>query len=349
MGLAWFRMGMRAALLAIVPLQAQVPPGGPGAPKIYPPPAGWKSYPTPAEGSSDWVHANHSDREWRVRCVQGKVAISPLTPGDMGQDTSTLSLPFSIKPRRGWIRTTAPSPPPPPPLPGTRPSPGASAEELPRPVREASGWFRSYELELGGTRVALPVSDGWIVGFDAGEWGGGLYWFSRSGRRHHQITTERPLGPVDPDNVLDLFPCSGGVLAVQGLAHMGLDLGKVEKVTRGKNGKWRADLLTLLPGAPQTSMADGEKRWIIVTTERVVQVQENGSLRTLAQCPGMAGLYPNSIVQASDGVLYIGMRHFVARLIPEGQGYRMEFLVPETLPLSDPDSTDEVSKLASRG
>jgi len=189
----------------------------------------------------------------------------------------------------------------------------------------------------------VPVEDGWIVGFDAGEWGGGLYWFNHTGTEHYQLSTNKPAGTFDADNVQSLLPCKEGVLAVQGLDHMGLDCGKVEKITRQKDGRWRADLLVDLGNAPSVSLKDGDNQWIIVTTERILRLHVDGTLQPLAQAAFMGSLYPNSIAKAPDGVMYIGMRHFVARLIPDGQSYRVELLVPTDLSLFDPDPADDAS------
>lgn len=311
--------------------------------QAHPPPEGWKIYPMPVDDSPDWVHANHSDREWRVRSIKGKVVIERIDLDRAAKGTPGDALPFRIKPRMGWILTAGPTPPPPPPPPGARQGSRASEAQFKPPIRQASGWFRSFEHEFGGKRVAVPVEDGWIVGFDAGEWGGELYWFNHTGTSHYQLSTDKPVGMLDADNVLSLLPYKGGVLAVQGVDHMGLDLGKVEKITRQKDGRWRADLLVNLGNAACACIEDGDDQWIVVTTERVLRLHLDGMLQPLAQAAFMGSLYPNSIARASDGVLYIGMRHFVARLIPDGQSFRVELLVPTVLPLFDPDPADDAS------
>lgn len=51
----------------------------------------------------------------------------------------------------------------------------------PLPFRVARGRDRD------GDRWVVAVPDGWIVGFDQGEFGGGLWWFNRNGTGSHRI------------------------------------------------------------------------------------------------------------------------------------------------------------------
>jgi hypothetical protein len=61
-----------------------------------------------------------------------------------------------------------------------------------------------------GSRYVARVTDGWLVGFDAGEFGGGLWWFSeRDGHESRRIrpSPSAPANPDDPfraENVLGL-------------------------------------------------------------------------------------------------------------------------------------------------
>jgi hypothetical protein len=73
------------------------------------------------------------------------------------------------------------------------PSPTASEHVDPLPFEPEAGEDRS------GERRALRVSDGWIVGFNDGEFGGGLWWFDPEGQSSNRIRP--PVGaPVHPDD-----------------------------------------------------------------------------------------------------------------------------------------------------
>ena len=47
----------------------------------------------------------------------------------------------------------------------------------------------SLSLDRFGDRHVLGVADGWLVGFNAGEFGGGLWWFSFDGKRSKRISS----------------------------------------------------------------------------------------------------------------------------------------------------------------
>ncbi|HEX7837136.1 MAG TPA: hypothetical protein VF469_06710 [Kofleriaceae bacterium] len=60
----------------------------------------------------------------------------------------------------------------------------------------------------------LAVADGFLVGTDAGEWGGALQWFSKDGARHAQIADA---------NVRSLVVLGADeVLVLEGLNHLSL-------------------------------------------------------------------------------------------------------------------------------
>lgn len=305
--------------------------------KAYPLPEGWKVYPMPDADSLDWIRANNSNREWRVQLSNGEVLITKILPDEWEHTTSQDHLPFETKPQGGWIYTTAPPPPPPPLPPGARKSQSRRPKKWHSPVRGKDGWFRSYETKFEGARVTLRTPDGWVVGFNAGEWGGGLFWFNSDGTRHYQLKLDHPIDRWDAENVRELRSCGESVIAFQGLSHMGLDVGKVVKLSHHDDGAWKAKLLANLGSSPQVCLQDREDSWIVITSKSIHRLDITGKLEDLGKSDFTRGLYPNSITRTPDGTIYLGMRHFVARLIPDGKGFRAELLVPTNLPLFDPE------------
>jgi hypothetical protein len=73
------------------------------------------------------------------------------------------------------------------------------------------------DKEMIGNEALLKITHGWLVGFDAGEFGGGL-WFVDSVGQSHKLTGE---------NVHGLMSTPQGTLVFVGLSHLGLDTGKV--------------------------------------------------------------------------------------------------------------------------
>lgn len=313
--------------------EAQPVEASPSAQQSYHLPDGWRVYPMPPDGSGDWHRANLSHREWRVRLTEGKVVIDRVLLGDSPWESKPNELPFETKPHRGLVYTAMPAPPPPVEMKSWA-SGAKSSSPSPRHKRDKGGWYLSDEMKFYGERRVLKVTDGWIVGFDAGEWGGAIYWFNPSGTSHYQVKLPRPVDQFDVENVRAMFPHQDSIVVFQGLSHA-FDRGKVVKLTKGSEGRWSASLLAKLESEPLVCLEDQPGSWVVVTWKSVLRLNANGTRGDLCPASFTGSLYPNSIVKASDGAIYIGMRHFCARLIPEGTGYRPELLVPTALPLFD--------------
>lgn len=174
---------------------------------------------------------------------------------------------------------------------------------------------------LYGDRHVRRVDDGWLVGFDAGEFGGSLWWFGVDGRERRKLTS---------DNVVGFADSAAGVLALAGLAHMGEDRGGVLLVREGRGGDRKVEPLADLGGAPTAFASESSDSLVVVTFTRVVRVRASGEVEQLYATEGDERLpYPNSLTLSKAGVVHVGMRHFVLRLSPSDSGYRQEWFVPE--------------------
>lgn len=181
-----------------------------------------------------------------------------------------------------------------------------------RPQKAAEG--------LAGDRHAKRVEDGWLVGFDAGEFGGGLWWFSADGGRRRRLAG---------DNVKGFADSSAGPLALVGRAHLSTNYGKALLVRGGREGERAVEAIADLGGAPTAFAAESADSLVVVTYSGVVRVRTSGEVERLFTPEGGDGLpYPNSITLSKAGVIHVGMRHFVLRLSPSAEGYRREWFVP---------------------
>jgi hypothetical protein len=176
---------------------------------------------------------------------------------------------------------------------------------------------RSVDAGLG---IALHIGNQWLLGYDAGEWGGGLWLTNDDGSDAKRIVDE---------NVHGVIPVDAGFLVLSGVAHMSLDSGK-EQIFSKPNGlnmalKSSADL----EGAPRTFAEESDGNVLVVTTGRLVRVTHSGELLELARFPKWVTYqYANSMVILPDGNLFIGMRMFVLKLHPNSNGYTPEWLLP---------------------
>jgi hypothetical protein len=86
------------------------------------------------------------------------------------------------------------------------------------------------------------VEDGWLIGFNHGEFGGALYWFSDEGSTNYRVSDHR---------IVDLFTVDGTVYAIEGLAHLNESRGSLIAI-RKSNGdlRWTAEIASILPSAP---------------------------------------------------------------------------------------------------
>ena len=177
---------------------------------------------------------------------------------------------------------------------------------------------RNVAIGTKGDRYVAQVDDGWLVGIDVGEFGGGLWWFSADGRRSKNLSDE---------NIHGFVNTSAGILALAGLAHLGLNSGQVLRITDGKAGNRKAEALANLGAAPQAFVAESADAVIVLTTKRLVRVKSSGNVEELLKT-NYGLLYPNSMTLAPSGTIHVGMRQFVTRLTPTGTTYKEEWFVP---------------------
>jgi hypothetical protein len=173
------------------------------------------------------------------------------------------------------------------------------------------------DKDMLGVESKVKTSNGWLLGFDAGEFGGGL-WFANDSGKTRKLSNE---------NVRGFVETSAGFLVFVGLAHMWLDSGKVLIVTE-HDSDVGMQTLAKLDGAPQAVTRVSSDVALVVTTHGISQVSSAGEIKTLLhQTFGL--LYPNSVVSLPDGTVYTGMRLFVVRLVKQSGGYAEQWLVPE--------------------
>lgn len=149
----------------------------------------------------------------------------------------------------------------------------------------------------GGRKTTLKVDDGWLIGFNLGEWGGGLWWFNNKGSEHYEICY---------GNIQNFFVRDDKILVIEGLAHLSMSSGTIFEVYK-KDGKWESKDFVNLPGAPYSSIQNSNGDLIIVTAESLIKVETNGKIESLIE-EGFWHYYlhPTSSIILRD-TLYIGM------------------------------------------
>jgi hypothetical protein len=176
-----------------------------------------------------------------------------------------------------------------------------------------------------GDRRWTRLPNGWLAAFDAGEFGAGVWWFSPDG------TTRERLGDQHVTALLDVG--SEKWLAT-GLAHSARGGGTILRADYSGNHWSFGQVATLEQGACAAT-ADSAQSALVVTRSRLFRVSRSG-LVTKLHDGAWAGLYPSSVLIGPGGRLFIGARHAVIRLDPNGSGYAETWLVSPSCTASFP-------------
>jgi hypothetical protein len=196
----------------------------------------------------------------------------------------------------------------------------AAREEAPLPFTiEPSR--RNVREHLAGRRRALAVNGGFLVGFDAGEFGGALFWFNETGDKRVQLADV---------NIIGITELRVGVVALSGLAHMGMSEGKLLRVSRTRD-TWSAAPWIDMHGAVEAFVRESSESMLVLSTTGLDRVTACGDVLRLATT-NYDVLYPSSMAVDAKGVVYVGMRQFVTRFVPTSDGYREEWLTREDCP-----------------
>jgi len=190
----------------------------------------------------------------------------------------------------------------------------ARRDALPSALVGAAGLPRTIQ----GFHV-LPVEGGYLVGGGAGEFGGGLTWFSADGKRSSVLHRA---------SVVALLPLQhGAVLSFEGLNHI-LTRDGTARWLASRSGAWSTSRTVELPEGPE-AVAPGDGEAYVLGPEYLTLVSFDGGVRKLQSLP-LTLLYPNSMVREDGGALWIGARQFVLRLVPQGAGqpFAVTWLVP---------------------
>lgn len=165
--------------------------------------------------------------------------------------------------------------------------------ELPFQIERKDGIFGMF----GGDQVSVKVENGWLIGFDKGEWGGGLFWFNELGTVHEKILS---------GNIKDLLRVGSEIYAIEGLAHLSSSNGQILKIST-IDDQWTVNKMLDLPSAPYASTVIDEHELLIVTSRELIKVDTHFEIQTLVNDGFWQGyLYPNSIV-VNDEIGYVGM------------------------------------------
>ncbi|MDR3087779.1 MAG: hypothetical protein LBU45_07505 [Azoarcus sp.] len=164
-------------------------------------------------------------------------------------------------------------------------------------------------------RRAVRVADGYLVGYNRGEWGGAVYWFSHDAKANYGFTRRQVEHFIQRDE--ELF-------ALEGYSHL-ISEGSFIRFRRIK-GKWSYSVVTDLPGAPGPYTMDGPQHLLVVAGNQLLRLSISGEFKTLHNARSSYGK-AGSIVKDAWGVIYIGTGAAVIAFHPSPSGYREQWFV----------------------
>jgi hypothetical protein len=177
----------------------------------------------------------------------------------------------------------------------------------------------------------VPYAGGRLAGVNLGEWGGKLEWAASNGSTRATILAE---------NVLSLVHAPFGNFLLTGSpGWLGDGDGAIWRLSDESVIPPTATHIANVQGMPGASFLSPHGSIVIVTPAQLVRVPSPGSMQTILSVD-FRGLFPSSIVEMPDGVIYIGMRHFLVRLVPAAGSYRLDWLLPADCPRFKPADHD---------
>ena len=209
---------------------------------------------------------------------------------------------IEIKNRKTWGKGDVPESPP------------------PMPARLKRDPWMPGRTVADGLQTTMHFEDGWLLAYNRGEFGGGLWITNEDGSETKRLVN---------DDVHALLPFDGGILVLTGLAHLMSDFGHALIFANPKGLDMALKSSLPLDGEPRTYVKEPSGDVLFTTTHSLQRITKAGELQTLAIFPDWVKFqYANSMVLASDGSIFVGMRMFVLKLTPGTGSFTQEWLLP---------------------
>jgi hypothetical protein len=183
-------------------------------------------------------------------------------------------------------------------------------------VGDQQVWALTFARDHAQRQVVV-TSDGWFVGFNAGEFGGSLWWYPSSRGAGVKLSDR---------NVRAIISESNGQSYLILVSQPGMSAGAVLTAGQDVNGGWKILKQVNLRGAPHvyTRSAAG---LVIVTDASVERLTPSGQLEVLSDVK-YESMSPHSVALGPNGEIAVGLRFFVDLLTPGQPRYRHQWSVP---------------------
>jgi hypothetical protein len=169
--------------------------------------------------------------------------------------------------------------------------------------------FITDELSLENTLLNFSkkqyykVNDGWLIGCNAGEHGGGLFWFNETGTAHRRINHE---------NIQCIFSFNNEIHILSGLSHLHTTNGNLSRIENIDN-QWKAVKSIDLKSKPAVYSISSDNELLIITEDRLLKIKKNYKVRSILKNSFWKKIYPNSIAFKNNEI-FIGMRGGIMKI-----------------------------------
>ena len=158
--------------------------------------------------------------------------------------------------------------------------------------------------ELKANRFVKRTPDGYLVGLNKGEFGGGLYFIKPDGLDGYEMA-----GYL---NIRNIFEYKAKYFAIEGLAHLGGQRGQIIEIFK-EDTLWKYKTLSALIEAPAL-ITDYKGEKLIVTSQYILKLGDDLKVTEVLKSPFYWGmLYPSSILVDNNN-LYLAMRQGVLKI-----------------------------------
>lgn len=171
---------------------------------------------------------------------------------------------------------------------------------------------------IGGRRSLKKVKDGFLIGFDEGEFGGRLVYVSDDESEVYALGEDL--------RIKAFFEIDSKIYATEGLSHMTIRRGQIIEIY--KNNVWTYKTVVQLNETPLL-MEKLEDHFAIVTDSNLLKLTKNLEIERILPAPfNWSVLYPTSIY-VSDENFYIAMRKGILKIENYQTKPAFEWYVPK--------------------
>lgn len=152
-------------------------------------------------------------------------------------------------------------------------------------------------------RSIKKVENGFIIGLNGGEFGGGLWFLSKDGESAYEIAPYK--------RIRQIFEFNNKTYVLEGLAHMGGNYGSLLEIK--KEQKWKIHKTFNLPDAPNFAIFKNDLV-LIITSEHIMTFNEFDRLIKTVKAPFYWGsFYPSSAITDKNDI-FIAMRKGILKI-----------------------------------